>query len=120
VSPTFHREVRDSLIGDLVDGAVYYEAVIHAFANLPARDSILELMVDSHCKDFDEDQDNEDNGEMERRSKLPHEFLLRVMLRYGRLMSDGELAQADLDPCNYHRHVSDEEREQCQAKKDKK
>jgi hypothetical protein len=120
VSPTFHREVRDSLIGDLVDGAVYYEAVIHAFANLPARDSILELMVDSHCKDFDEDQDSEDNGEMERRSKLPHEFLLRVMLRYGRLMSDGELAQADLDPCNYHRHVSDEEREQCQAKKDKK
>jgi hypothetical protein len=112
--------VRDSLIGDLVTGAAYYEAVIRAFANLPAHDPILELMVNSHCHAFDEDQDNEDNGEIERRSKFPYEFLLRVMLRCGRLMKNGELARADLDPCNYHRHISDEEKELCQAKTDKK
>ncbi|KAF1830870.1 hypothetical protein BDW02DRAFT_633298 [Decorospora gaudefroyi] len=95
----------------------HYEFVIYAFANLFSERPILALLVELQYRRFCETHDTKENGEMARRHRLPHDFLLRIMLRLGQANRDGD-AEADLNPCDYHGHASEEAKKQCQANTD--
>ncbi|KAH7345949.1 hypothetical protein BKA66DRAFT_576754 [Pyrenochaeta sp. MPI-SDFR-AT-0127] len=113
LAPVFEREVRHGLIRELVDErGLCYEPIIYAFANLPSEHPILDLMVDVHCCDFVESGDTKTNGELERRHRLPHEFLLRTMFRYARLMKD-DSRETQLYACDYHETALKEEKYYC-------
>ena len=117
LSPNFHRAVLDVIISGLMgeDPVPYYLGVIYCFAKLPKDHPILDLLVEKHCLECNEAMDTEENGEIELRSQLPVEFLIRVMLRYSNLRR--KMAswprKEDLNPCDYHGHKSEEERANC-------
>jgi hypothetical protein len=82
-----------------------FEGIIFAFANLPPSNIVLTLLVDAHCHLYEVDHDTEMNGELERRSRLPNDFLIRVMLRYSNVKQ--RTAKDELDPCDYHENESE-------------
>jgi len=96
-----------------------YEDVIYGFAKLRTDHPILDLLVETHCRQFHEELDSEENGEIELRPQLPIEFLIRVMLRYSNLRR--KMASwpkiGDLNRCDYHGHTSEKERAHCQTNK---
>ncbi|KAF9693742.1 hypothetical protein EKO04_008147 [Ascochyta lentis] len=113
LSPDFLHAMEHRLIDHFIaSGNVpFYEAIIFAFENLPPTSLILKALVDAHCRSFDEAEDTEENGELELRSQLPNTFLVDVMLRYVKLKSR---KQTLLDRCDYHGHVSEDEKQECQ------
>ncbi|KAI4630527.1 hypothetical protein J4E80_001465 [Alternaria sp. BMP 0032] len=118
LSPAFYEATRDSLINHLIKKSTLYEAVIHGFAHLPKDHAILNLFVEKHCRDYEDADDTVENGELVLRSSLPHDFLMRVMIRYSRFKKEG-VPQNDVNPCDYHGHANEEEKKQCQAEVDK-
>jgi hypothetical protein len=90
-----------------------YETIIYAFDMLPAEGPILILLVNAHCSSFKATFDTSDNGELARRARVPHSFLLRAMLRYSEIAC---LEKSRMVPCDYHGHESDEEKELCKEK----
>ncbi|KAI4937144.1 uncharacterized protein J4E92_001871 [Alternaria infectoria] len=117
LSPLFYRMVRDSLIDHLIEQTAYYEAVSYGFAHLPKDHAILDLFVESHCRVFGDSSDTAGNGELELRASLPHDFLMRVILRYSQI-AQSVLPDDDIEPCDYHGHADEEEKKQCQAEVD--
>ncbi|KAI2485654.1 BTB domain containing protein [Pyrenophora tritici-repentis] len=111
----FHRAVRDAIIEDLIVNCPWYKAIIYGFANLPKDHPVLDLMVASHCLDYTDNDDTKENGDFQRRSQLPVDFLIRVMLRYS-FMKSQDWSKCILDPCDYHGHVSEEDREKYPVK----
>ncbi|KAI8933969.1 hypothetical protein NX059_008744 [Plenodomus lindquistii] len=88
-----------------------HETIVFAFENLSTHDPILELLVDRQIKDFNEILDY---GGMEALQKdLPHEFLVRFMVRHGNVRSDTKWHETGLDECNYHRNTRKHERKEC-------
>ncbi|KAI4628617.1 hypothetical protein J4E83_003170 [Alternaria metachromatica] len=118
LSPVFHKTVRDSLVEHIIEWAVYYRAVIYAFLNLPKDHAILDLFVEVHCREFQDSLDTVGNGELELRASLPHDFLMRVIVRYSQI-AKSVLPEGELKPCDYHGHADEEEKKQCQAEVDK-
>ena len=112
----FQTAPRMFLVQRFADGqdVAFYDTVIFAFANLPADDILLKVLVDAHCQEYNVDDDGLHKGEMELRSQLPHEFLLRVMLRYSALRQSS--SDDGLNPCDYHEHKSEKERKACKKK----
>ncbi|KAJ4361299.1 hypothetical protein N0V95_002001 [Ascochyta clinopodiicola] len=106
-SPAFQKAVYKTILDEL-DDLPFYEAVTWAFANLPAEDPLLQLMVDANCHSFSKESDSPQ--EVEDRKQLPHEFLVRVMLRYGDLVSKHD--REPLDAANYQlRDEKDEDKQ---------
>ena len=91
-----------------------YDGIIYGFANLPKDHPMLDFLVELQCRGFSKDMDNE--TEIERRAQLPNEFLIRVMLRYSSFKDEG-WPVSKMDPCDYHWHVSEEDRENCPVNK---
>ncbi|KAI4652306.1 hypothetical protein J4E93_002505 [Alternaria ventricosa] len=114
LSPLFYRMVRDSLIDHLIEETAYYEAVSYGFAHLPKDHAILDLFVETHCRVFGDSSDTAGNGELELRASLPHDFLMRVIIRYSQI-AESVLPEGELKPCNYHGHADENEKKQCQA-----
>ncbi|KAF2127077.1 hypothetical protein P153DRAFT_432919 [Dothidotthia symphoricarpi CBS 119687] len=106
----FAKAVRNSLVDHLVTQSPYYDVVIHAFTNLPPENPILRLLVDCHCHVFEEYMDLDESEQLQKRDQLPHAFLIRVMLKYSRILAG---AYEELDRCDYHEHGSEEEKQEC-------
>ncbi|KAF9693882.1 hypothetical protein EKO04_008148 [Ascochyta lentis] len=98
-SPQFKQAVYKIYLDELggSDTLPCYHAVTYAFANLPADDLLLQLMVDSHCHNFCKGFDG--SADAEDRKQLPREFLVRVMLRYSDLVAKHD--QEPLDAADY-------------------
>lgn len=117
MASAFREAAESTLIDCLVvfKRSVFYETIIYAYEHLPANNLVLQAMVDVHCRDFAEESDTELNGKLELRSKLPHNFLVDVMLRYMRWRNEN---WKPLDRCDYPRHASDDGRgEECQIQR---
>jgi hypothetical protein len=110
----FKRSVHNRLLDDAIDAETpCYELIIYAFANLPADSPILTLLVELHYRHFELDDDTVENGELQLRQKLPHEFLLRVVLRFARDRKE-RYVNDELIPCEYHVHATDKEEKKCE------
>ncbi|KAI4681760.1 uncharacterized protein J4E84_007355 [Alternaria hordeiaustralica] len=95
LTPVFHRLAHNTFVNDHfiekgmeICSSVTYTAVIWAFDNLPTDSPILVMMVDLQGTAWDEWHDNE--AEKRRRSRLPHEFLVAVMLKQTKIRSEEE------------------------------
>lgn len=71
----------------------------------------MDFLVDTHCQKYEGSQDTEKNGELQLRDQLPHDFLIRVMVRCSKI--DKSVCQA-VKACDYHEHTSEEEATECQ------
>ena len=118
LSPVFHKTVRDSLVKHIMQWGTYYGAVIHAFVNFSKDHTILDLFVEMQCRMFHDSYDTVENGELELQASLPHDFLMRIIVRYSKI-AELVLPEDEVEPCDYHGHVYEEEKEQCQAEVDK-
>lgn len=100
------------LIRYLANAPAYYEVVAYAYKHLPEDNKILTAMVHSHCLFFDgESYDVATNDEMHDRSKLPHEFLIDVMVRYMEMRKD-DVTKLSLS--NFHEHSCEEDTSACE------
>ncbi|KAH7085153.1 hypothetical protein BKA63DRAFT_485128 [Paraphoma chrysanthemicola] len=106
-------EVVCCFINENGDAPPYYDTIILAFEILPPMSPILQLLVDLHCLRYCSEDDSQDEIELQLRSRLPHEFLVRTMLRYSKLIKSSPTRV--LEACDYHEHGSGEEREACQG-----
>lgn len=118
LTPVFHRLAHNTFVKDHfsekhgeVCSSVIYTAVIWAFDNLPTDSPILVMMVDLQCTAWDEWHDNE--AERGRRSQLPNEFLVAVMLKQNKIRVCAETTE--LSACDYHLHESEKEKKACPA-----
>ncbi|OAK96047.1 hypothetical protein IQ06DRAFT_309608 [Phaeosphaeriaceae sp. SRC1lsM3a] len=89
-----------------------YATVISAFTVLPSESPVLRLLVDSHCHGFREKYDDNVVEEKQLRAQLPHDFLVRVMLRYIHILEEGKPPK--LNACDYHDHQPEAERKECE------
>jgi hypothetical protein len=80
----------------------YYEVVVQAYECLPPTSLVLKAIIATHCERFDQYADNEGNGEVDRRSRLPSEFLVGVMMQYMMIKEHG--LDPKPDPCQFHEH----------------
>ena len=91
----------------------YYEAIIYAFDNLPSTSPMLNLLVKLHCAYWTESSDTSDNGELELRHELPHDFFLRGMAQFAK-GRDKEKAKG-IACCECHKETTATEREGCET-----
>lgn len=117
-APGFRVSSESALIDAMVDTAKhhppYYRSIIYAYDHLPSSSPVFQALIDRHCYSFREESDTNKNGELERRSQLPHDFLLGVVLRYSQLQTGNK--RKSLDRCDYHGHTADDEKgENCQV-----
>jgi hypothetical protein len=113
IARVFQKAVYRHLVFKLVNRNhdLWFDAIVLAFNNLPSEDPILTLFVHAHCRSYQTRCDTKLNGELGRRVSLPHDFLLRVMLRYNDIL--GKRLERQLKPCDYHNHRSKKLRESC-------
>ncbi|KAJ4361300.1 hypothetical protein N0V95_002002 [Ascochyta clinopodiicola] len=118
LSTDLRRAVYHKLVDNFVDDldVPYYGTIIFAFQNLPPTSPVLEVLVDAHCRNFDETLDTKENGELELRTQLPNAFLVGVMLRYAKSKSEKE--ETTLERCDYHEHILETEKQECQKNHD--
>ncbi|CAO2658845.1 Nn.00g065680.m01.CDS01 [Neocucurbitaria sp. VM-36] len=88
----------------------YYSAINYAFEHLPSNNPILRLLVDTQCCFWTSKSDTKHEGELGLRDQLSHSFLVRVMVRFSEIRDDPKVK---LIRCNYHEHVSEEDKERC-------
>jgi hypothetical protein len=123
--PELLQAVNNDLVASRMKHAPYYELVIYAWENLPQGSPILRLLVDTHVANWEPKTDEGDEEELQLRPDLPHEFLVKVMIRYAEV-ADGVRKTSErekkgiekgevkgLKACDYHMHVDDEEKEKC-------
>ncbi len=98
-----------------MDNAVDEIAV--AFDNLPPTDPLLDFFVDFYFVSWSVETED---GKYEKSilSQLPHEFLLRYLMRFGRLRQEHGDPNNELymDWCSYHVHTSGDEKRYCKSK----
>ena len=58
----------------------YFQTITYALNNLPAKDLLLKVLIDTHCAFYKPKY--EDEVEIQHRDDIPREFLTRTMLRY--------------------------------------
>jgi hypothetical protein len=93
-----------------------YGLVIYCFENLRQSSPILRFLADSQWRywkpEFDEGDEDDKDGDLQLRSRHPHDFLVRVMIRYAESEPG---AKKTLNLCDYHEHACEEEKTTCQA-----
>lgn len=118
--PVLRRQVMDRIFAASV--LPKYAVVVLAFSRLPTSAPLCRFFVDVYCQRFRESDDDE--SERKQREKLPHEFLLGVMLRHakimGRLRAKEMLPSYKLNMCDYHEHETEEERQLCLSERQPK
>jgi hypothetical protein len=109
--PGLRCAIHNYIADELIQGGKppSYEMVVYAFDNLPAKSKMLALVVKLYCV-FSKPSDDS-KAEIRRRSELPWEFLLRVMLCYGKMKDGLDLVVTDVNSC--HEHLTVEERQAC-------
>jgi hypothetical protein len=110
-TPELWYGINSMFVEELVAVPPWYDSVIYAFANVPSERRLLQLMVDSHCRNstiiFDDLLE-----EKKLLPELPHEFLLRVMQRFRDLRENGAMDE-HLDESHYHEPVTEKESARC-------
>ncbi len=86
------------------------QTIIFAFANLLTSSPLLQMLVDLQCAYFDRPA-REDLVYQTFRHDIPKDFLLGVMERHAEFHSGKDWRP--LQQCDYHGHVSNEERLAC-------
>jgi hypothetical protein len=111
----FQKVVEREIVANFTNGpcSPSYNSISYAFKHLPPESPILKLLVDSHCRAYDETDEACNKIEPREWSRLPQDFLVGVMLRYSRIVKDPLLVH--LDACDYHDHISDDEWASCKA-----
>ena len=111
LASSFRKASENALVDRLLyrEQPPHYAAVTYAYKNLPSESPAFQAIVDAQCAWYHEGADDNCGGELERRSQLPNDFLIGVMLRYMRLQT-GKVTKNGLDRCDYHEHTSDDER----------
>ncbi|KAF2642246.1 hypothetical protein P280DRAFT_467641, partial [Massarina eburnea CBS 473.64] len=111
--PGFRCAVHNDIANDLTlaGNTPFYDMVILAFDNLPAKNKLLTLLVKMHCAHWKPRCDRKNKGEISRRKELPYEFLLRAMILYGKIKENADLSLTGLRSC--HDHVDQEEKNAC-------
>jgi len=97
-------------------GLPMYAIVICAFESLPETSTLCRLLADVYASRFK--RDHGDADEVAQHSRLPHSFLLQVMLRMSELRQplgeeEDEEGHLSADGCQYHEHVSEVEKLAC-------
>ena len=89
----------------------FYEVITYAYEHLPANSMILKAMIHSHCRLFNAESEDYINDEKNNRSKLPHDFLIGVMVRYMDITKEG----ASKDPIlsDFHKHSCEKDTSAC-------
>jgi len=134
--PAFRQAVHNCLVDTLLreDGPrcpTFFTATKYALENLPSNHSILELFMDIHCRYWSVSGHGEYyGGEWGEESgitvlltrDLPSILLIRIIARYSWRAVDGDPDwwNLDLKDCDYHEHLDDQERKDCEAKSEKK
>lgn len=113
--PELLQLVNNDLVGSRMKHAPYYELVIYAWENLPEGSPILRLLVDTHVANWEPKTDEGDQEEMELRPELPHEFLVKAMIKFAEVgrEKDKDGKGKKLIACDYHLHADDEEKKKC-------
>jgi len=97
--------------------------IAFAFEHLAPTDPILDFFVDLYCAYWDwEDADTYGHDKLWF-TELPKEFLIRYMVKMGRMRERGDLMddrEMLLNHCSYHGHTCDEELKSCPQKKSEK
>ncbi|KAF2127078.1 hypothetical protein P153DRAFT_398448 [Dothidotthia symphoricarpi CBS 119687] len=103
LAPKFRQAVRIDLVDSLVMfDAPCYNTVIYFFASSSSDDSILDLIVEVHCRTCMPDLDKYGNGdELELRKQLPHDFLVRAMVCFAKMRDNG-WTEIDIDAEEYY------------------
>jgi len=107
--------VNNWIVGYQANSSPWYDTVIYAFDNIPAARRILSMLVESHCRYSEEDDDALHDGDHSLHTQLPNDFLFRVMKRYRQICEDRDWDR-EMNLCDYHEHVSEEERQKCKRK----
>lgn len=89
-----------------------YEVVAYAYEHLPADSMILKAMVYSHCRLFCVEREIGDGGKQSDRGKLPHDFLVAVMVRYMEIVKEG--ASKKLKLSDFHEHSCENDTSTCE------
>lgn len=89
----------------------YYDAILYAFDNLPSTSPMLTLLVKLHCAYWNENSDTEDNGELELRQDLPHDFLLRGMEHFAKMRDKSKAKEIAI--CDCHKESATSGRQGC-------
>ncbi|KAF1955499.1 hypothetical protein CC80DRAFT_564151 [Byssothecium circinans] len=109
ITPAFRRMICNFIVdGPRLEPMVIYQFAITAFERLPTECVILQYIVDGHCTHWKQGKDNAKTKQLEQ--QLPHEFLRRVMRRFGEMREEKEEVQAKRR-C-YYEHTT-EEQEDC-------
>ncbi|KAL5120101.1 hypothetical protein ACEQ8H_001926 [Pleosporales sp. CAS-2024a] len=89
--------------------------VMYAYAHIPLHHHIPRMFVHLHVKASITRERVLPGAETQLASRLPNEFLLRVIERYAQLRDNGDRREdeEDIFKCDYHEHATDEEREAC-------
>jgi len=103
-------------LGNEFHGLPQYACIILAFESLPETSALCRILVDISACRFK--RYNDDEGEQTHYPRLPHSFLLQVMLRMSELRQSLEEREGDealmwADMCKYHEHKSDDEGAAC-------
>lgn len=104
----FKETATSELRARLLRRSPSFEAIIYAFQHLTAASTLLDELVEAHCRSWKPGRNStSDEGQ----ARLPRDFLLRVMRRYGenKGVSQGDDPQARLKLQADHVPVADDD-----------
>lgn len=110
-APKFEAAVNNELVDLVIEmhDAPRYLEIIYAFSHLPADRALLDLLVELHCLYWYAALDTE--AELAIKPLVPEDFWCRVEANGPKLVDlEGKRV---LTACDYHIHVTDEERQVC-------
>jgi hypothetical protein len=115
LAPQFRALANNSYVNNTIRSRdiPFYADVIFAYDNLPATHPLLSFLVDAHCAHWSASGDEQED--CQHREQLPKEFLVRVMLRYEMLKHITFTKWPKLDPCSYHEHATEDEKDACKV-----
>ena len=85
----FLNDINNHIVDYHIESPPWYESIIYAFENIPSERRILGMLVDAHCTYSEEEGDQVLESEVALQSRLPYDFLLRVMRRYRQTRETG-------------------------------
>lgn len=105
--PKFYEEVSSRSISRLQATRPDFATIIFAFGNLPGDASLLEQLVEAHCRLWcPKCPHDEPNVEKDLKAQLPKDFLIRVMDKYGQMVSSMPTAISRVPVANTNQRIA--------------
>ncbi|UPX17197.1 uncharacterized protein EKO05_0007566 [Ascochyta rabiei] len=77
----FKHDMSQKLFDGFIQHVPFYDTIIYAYAHLPEEDDLLQLLVKVQCAHWESEIG--EGQEIDERKRLPTDFLVRVMVRFG-------------------------------------